>query len=313
MRKLVIGVAALALLAPAAHAQQSAAPVSAAQTEPGRFLVFFGLDQATLTQQGAEVVAQAAEEYDRTGAARIAVTGYTDRSGSESYNLALSQRRAEAVERELVRQGVPAPVIAVVGKGEIDPLVPTADGVRDPRNRRVEIEIPQPVPAPAPAPAPAPVAVAPEAGPPPAPKWTASLGGVYGSNFRETDEGTTAALAGVEGRLEYLLTPNLPLSLEQDLLYAFQSEDDGLAGRSAVGLNLQGNFAGLHPYIGANFGAAYGKGIQDGLVAGPEVGVKFDLSESAFLYGKAAYDYQFRNSGLDDGIAFAGLGAGWRF
>ncbi len=53
--------------------------------------------------------------------------------------MALSLRRANSVKNELVRQGVPADAIAVVGKGESSPLVATGDGVREPQNRRVEI------------------------------------------------------------------------------------------------------------------------------------------------------------------------------
>ena len=55
--------------------------------------------------------------------------------------MALSLRRANAVKNELVRQGVPADAIAVVGKGESQLLVPTGDQVREPQNRRVEIVI----------------------------------------------------------------------------------------------------------------------------------------------------------------------------
>ncbi|SKA31105.1 OmpA family protein, partial [Enhydrobacter aerosaccus] len=62
-------------------------------------------------------------------------------SGPESYNMALSLRRANAVKDALVRNGVPATAISVVGKGEQGLLVPTADGVREPQNRRVVIEI----------------------------------------------------------------------------------------------------------------------------------------------------------------------------
>jgi outer membrane protein OmpA-like peptidoglycan-associated protein len=53
--------------------------------------------------------------------------------------MALSLRRANAVKDALVRNGVPATAIAVVGRGEQGLLVPTADGVREPQNRRVEI------------------------------------------------------------------------------------------------------------------------------------------------------------------------------
>ena len=55
------------------------------------------------------------------------------------YNQGLSVRRAEAVRAELVRNGVPRDAITVQGFGENRPLVPTAQGVREPQNRRVEI------------------------------------------------------------------------------------------------------------------------------------------------------------------------------
>jgi len=67
------------------------------------------------------------------------VDGYTERSGTVAYNQALGPRRAQAVAAELVRDGVPAGAIAVTSFGESRPLVPTADGVREPQNRRVEI------------------------------------------------------------------------------------------------------------------------------------------------------------------------------
>ena len=55
--------------------------------------------------------------------------------------MALSLRRANAVKDQLVREGIPATQIVVVGKGESQPLVPTADGVREPQNRRMEIVV----------------------------------------------------------------------------------------------------------------------------------------------------------------------------
>jgi len=214
MNKLLLGVSLLALLAPAAYAQQSSDPATTAvsgQIEPGKYRVFFTFNQATLTPDGARVVGEAAEEYKRTDAARIAVTGHTDLSGSPAYNQALSERRAEAVQGALVWLGVPA---SVIGEGENDPLVPTAEGVREARNRRVEIEIPQPTPALAPV-APAPVAGAPEAGPPPAPRWAHDFGGWYGYNLQETNGGGKSHLAGLQSRTEYLATlTRFPLSSE---------------------------------------------------------------------------------------------------
>jgi OOP family OmpA-OmpF porin len=75
----------------------------------------------------------------------IAITGYTDRLGSESYNLGLSQRRAEAVKSYLVSKGVAAERLVAIAKGEANPLVQCQEASRDrliaclEPNRRVEI------------------------------------------------------------------------------------------------------------------------------------------------------------------------------
>jgi hypothetical protein len=61
------------------------------------------------------------------GSARIRATGHTDTSGPEAYNIALSLRCANAVKDALVREGVPAAAITVIGRGGL--LIPTADGV----------------------------------------------------------------------------------------------------------------------------------------------------------------------------------------
>jgi OOP family OmpA-OmpF porin len=67
------------------------------------------------------------------------VNGYTDLSGTAGYNQQLSLRRAQSVQTELLRDGVPGNEIVIRGYGESHPLVPTAQGVREPQNRRVEI------------------------------------------------------------------------------------------------------------------------------------------------------------------------------
>jgi outer membrane protein OmpA-like peptidoglycan-associated protein len=119
----------------AAPAQPPAAPAPAAPS----FMVFFDWDRADLSQQALQTLQQVAAAYKQRGSARVIATGHADRSGPENYNMALSLRRANAVKNALVQDGVPATAIAVVGKGETQPLVPTADGVREPQNRRVEI------------------------------------------------------------------------------------------------------------------------------------------------------------------------------
>ena len=76
----------------------------------------------------------------------VTITGYTDRIGSDAYNLTLSQNRANAVKDYLVGKGVASHRLIAVGKGKANPLVQCADGNRSALikclepNRRVEVE-----------------------------------------------------------------------------------------------------------------------------------------------------------------------------
>ena len=118
----------------AAPVVAAAAPVAAART----FLVFFDWSKADLTDRARQIIGEAASARGQ-GVTRIEVNGFTDRSGPADYNMQLSIRRANAVAAELVRRGVPRNEIVTRGFGEENNLVPTADGVREPQNRRVEI------------------------------------------------------------------------------------------------------------------------------------------------------------------------------
>jgi outer membrane protein OmpA-like peptidoglycan-associated protein len=114
-------------------------PPMAAPAAVPSFMVFFDWDRSNLSQQALNTIQQASDQFKATGKARITATGHADRSGPDDYNMALSLRRANAVKDALVRDGVPATAISVIGRGETQPLVQTADGVREPQNRRVEI------------------------------------------------------------------------------------------------------------------------------------------------------------------------------
>ena len=116
-------------------------PVQAPQPAraPRNYLVFFDFDKSDLTSDARQIVDQAAQNVKGANVTRISVTGHTDTVGSDAYNLRLSHRRAESVSSELQAQGVPESEIAIYAKGKRDLLVPTADGVREPQNRRVQI------------------------------------------------------------------------------------------------------------------------------------------------------------------------------
>lgn len=124
-----------------AELEKALMPPPVAAPEPGKpepFLVFFDFDKSNITPESAQVISEAARKAKDTGAVAIQVIGHADRSGPPAYNDKLSMRRANAVKAELAKNGVDASTITVEGRGESDPLVPTADGVREPQNRRAE-------------------------------------------------------------------------------------------------------------------------------------------------------------------------------
>lgn len=122
--------------------QSAPAPVATAAAAPSparTFLVFFDWNRADLTERGRQIISEAAQTRSRQRVTRIEVSGHTDTSGSANYNQGLSERRAATVAAELVRLGVPRNEIVTRGFGQSQLLVQTADNVREPQNRRVEI------------------------------------------------------------------------------------------------------------------------------------------------------------------------------
>jgi len=107
----------------------------------------FGFDSATLTPDGKANLDQLLSRVQEASHIQdITITGYTDRIGSERYNLALSQRRAEAVRDYLAAHGVSPAAMQVAGRGDADPLVQCDDRQRTrliaclAPNRRVELK-----------------------------------------------------------------------------------------------------------------------------------------------------------------------------
>jgi outer membrane protein OmpA-like peptidoglycan-associated protein len=103
------------------------------------YLAFFAWDRADVTPVTLQMIDEVLSAYQQFRPTRIVVAGHADRSGPEWYNLDLSERRARAVAAVLVEKGIPAELLEVQWFGESRPRVPTADGVREPENRRVEI------------------------------------------------------------------------------------------------------------------------------------------------------------------------------
>jgi len=121
-------------------AKSSQAPVLAKAPEVARrFLLFFDWDRSNLNDDARAIVRDAAEASTQVPVTVIEATGHADRSGPNRYNMGLSLRRSETVKEELKRLGIPAGEIVILYRGEDEALVATADGLRERKNRRVEI------------------------------------------------------------------------------------------------------------------------------------------------------------------------------
>lgn len=103
------------------------------------YLVYFGHNDTQFAAASKQVVQQVADEIKKSPVEEILIHGHTDRSGSTQYNLNLSEKRALSVLEALLELGVPRNILKYFAFGETDPAVPTEEGVKEPKNRRVEI------------------------------------------------------------------------------------------------------------------------------------------------------------------------------
>lgn len=115
----------------AALAAQPPAPVS--------YILYFFEGSTRLTPDSQPALEKLLADVRSRAAVDVQVTGHTDRVGSVADNDRLSKRRAEEISAVLVQLGLKTSIIRAVGRGEREPLVATADEVREPRNRRVEV------------------------------------------------------------------------------------------------------------------------------------------------------------------------------
>lgn len=123
-----------------APAPMAAKPAPQPMAMPGPFMLYFDFDSAELTPVAKSVVGTAAAAIAKANSVTVVVSGYTDRAGSDKYNLALSKKRAQVVAAALKAAGVKADIKMVIASlGEMEPQVPTADGKREAKNRRVSI------------------------------------------------------------------------------------------------------------------------------------------------------------------------------
>jgi outer membrane protein OmpA-like peptidoglycan-associated protein len=95
----------------------------------------------SLSPHGGEIVARLASVVRKYDSTLIAAAGFTDTTGSRPQNLVVSQKRAEAVTRQLAEDGVEQKRLAAKGFADEVLKIPTGANVSDARNRRIEIRI----------------------------------------------------------------------------------------------------------------------------------------------------------------------------
>ena len=115
--------------------------LSAQPPRPASFLLYFLLDSDEFTPDSKVVAQDVFGAITRRPAPEVVVIGHTDTIGSDNYNDRLSIQRAERIRTRLIDLGVAPERIQATGRGKRDLLVPTADQVAEPRNRRVEIGV----------------------------------------------------------------------------------------------------------------------------------------------------------------------------
>lgn len=117
------------------------AAIAAQPLLPRTFLLYFDTSDARITKSSEALLVQVQEELGRRQAPDLSITGHTDTVGDAGRNALLAQRRADHMARVLKPFLSKAIAVDINSHGESNLLVPTADGVSEPRNRRVEVVV----------------------------------------------------------------------------------------------------------------------------------------------------------------------------
>lgn len=105
------------------------------------FTLFFKFESEQLTDESQRLVQEVLREVMSRPVPDVIAVGHTDTTGQARANVQLGLRRANAVRTILIIAGLTSAAVQVGSHGEAELLVPTADGVFEPRNRRVEITV----------------------------------------------------------------------------------------------------------------------------------------------------------------------------
>jgi len=302
MKSIYAGVSALALLVASPALGTWAVAPAQAQAIASTYTVEFALGSASLDDAARATVAEAASAFLSGDSPRVDLVGHTDTTGSAEFNQQLSQQRAFAVRDALVDAGVAFDAIALDAVGQSRLIMPTEGGVAEQANRVVVANVLAPE-----APEPAPMVEAADTAMGMLPSIAFGIG-----PFFAHDTESDGNWVGGNITADYFVTDRISVGGEQAGFYTFGQNSgysEGIGGRSVASLDYHigrgsdvlGRFT---PYLGANVGGVYGRGLKDSFVYGPEIGFTLWGIEA-----KVAYD--IRGSGLDESVIAVTLG--WNF
>ncbi|MFO7965950.1 MAG: hypothetical protein R6U50_18630 [Desulfobacterales bacterium] len=133
-----------------------------------------------------------------------------------------------------------------------------------------------------------------------------------------SDDELDNTVLSVEAGLGYFMSDALELGVRQGIGFVdIEGGDDDWSGSTRGFLDLHFGIGGLYPFIGVNFGYLYGDNVNETWIAGPEIGIKGFVSETAFIYGLVEYNVTFDDAdevdeNFDDGRFVYALGLGVR-
>ena len=121
--------------------EQFGTALAAQPRPPMTFTVYFELGTDAFTEESKRLLTEIMAEIAKRPVPDVLVIGHTDTVGTDPFNDALGQQRADAVRAILMGLGIAATDVHAISRGKRELAVPTPDGVAEPRNRRVVIEV----------------------------------------------------------------------------------------------------------------------------------------------------------------------------
>jgi peptidoglycan-associated lipoprotein len=125
----------------AAEAAQAAQAKAEAEAAAGLQRIHFNFDQFTLTPEARDILSKNATFIQNHPGVKVVVEGYCDERGSDEYNLALGQRRADAAKKYLITLGISPNRLSTISYGEERPLDPAHNEAAWAKNRRDEFKL----------------------------------------------------------------------------------------------------------------------------------------------------------------------------